>query len=191
VANFGRRPITNADKPRPIQNYIYAGEERIDRRPQGKVERFVDKEGNVVSIQLAGDGDSRAFETATRIRRQQHIKGSIEHAKCPLRHGTHLTAGRIQRDFSLLPENLREPCAADKKTLVKRGGEIHAVEGCPHVEWLIAERRRQHQENYEKRNHKQIEAERREADKRELEDLKLAAEREALLAQKRGGKSKP
>ena len=62
--NWGKTPITNADKRAATQTrYLVevedGHEERIDRRPLGKVERFVDKAGHVIAVQLYSDGDPR------------------------------------------------------------------------------------------------------------------------------------
>jgi hypothetical protein len=177
MANWGRRPITDAGKPKPYITYLYNDEERIDRRPLGRVERFVDLVGNIVSLQLAGDGDPQRQVTADKLRMQYRRDGFIEHAKCPVRHGTLLFSGQIAKDFSAMPDDLKNsPCDSDPRTLVKRGHDLHATEACPHIEWLIEARRTKELKQAKKRNADRIrEEERREArSKAEMELLEFA-----------------
>lgn len=184
MANFGRRPITDAGKPKPNLTYFFNGEERIDRRPLGKVERFVDPQGNVVSLQLGADGDPQRGMTVDKMRLQYRRDGFVEHAKCPLRHGTHLMAGVIGKDFSGLPDDLRNPCAADSRTLVRKGHELHATEACPHIEWLISSRVSKEKAQNEKRNANRIAQEKREAEKIELQAAQLEMVKEQIKERK-------
>jgi hypothetical protein len=150
---------------------MFADEERIDRRPQGKVERFVDLVGNVVSLQLASDGDPYRKQTEDKMRMAFRRKGFIEHAKCPVRHGTHLMAGPVMKDFSAMPDALKaEQCAGDPRTLKKVGFDLHATEACPHIEWLIDYRVKKEKAQAKKRN-----AAREADDKRREEAAQLQA----------------
>lgn len=149
--NWGRTPITNADKrlAAPIKYFVETPDgvmQRIDRRPLGRSEQFVDNDGNIVHLQIYGDGDTNKAATEARARMQAHRKGQIEYAKCPLRHGTRQFA---QREFSKLPAHLAHECQSDPKPLerldydgnpVARGGDLYARKSCPHIEWLIAYR---------------------------------------------------
>lgn len=197
MANFGRKTITQADKPRPDITYFFNGEERIDRRPQGRrVERFVDPVGNVVSLQLAGDGDPAPVATADRVRMEKRRDGFIEHAKCPLRHGTHMAAGQTQKDFvAMFKANpgLAEPCAGDKKTMERRDGDLYAVTACPHVEALIAYRVKKEADQNAKRNAARIKQEERDEAKRrvEMELLELAKDNVAERKARRGKSVEP
>lgn len=188
MANFGRRPITDATKPRPQSTYYYDGEERLDRRPQGKhVERFVDPAGNVVSLQLAGDGDPQRAMTVDRVRMEKRRDGFVEHAKCPLRHGTHVAAGVTGKDFADLLKSkpaLATPCGADKKTMERRDGDLHAVESCPHIEALIDFRVTRERIQNEKRNAARLLDEKRNAEKRELESIQLEMAKEQIEERK-------
>jgi hypothetical protein len=111
--------------------------------------------------------------TMDRKRMEYRRDGFIEHAKCPLRHGTHLMAGPIAKDFSALPDNLREACDGDPRTLVRSGHDLHAQNGCPHVEWLISYRVNKEKLQNEKRNATRIAQEKREAKRRKIEDIQL------------------
>lgn len=152
--NWGRTPVTNADK-RLTSHLSYIVEtpdgpmRRIDRRPLGKTEMFVDAAGNVCHVTMCGDGDSRKADTEQRNRSAQHRKGCIEYAKCPIRHGTQMHA---QRDFAKMPKELAAQCQSDPRPYerlnfngepAKRGepGDLYARESCPHIEWLIKYRR--------------------------------------------------
>lgn len=197
MANFGRKTITQADKPKPHTTYYFNGEERIDRRPQGRrVERFVDPQGNVVSLQLAGDGDPAPVATSDRVRMEKRREGFIEHAKCPLRHGTHMAAGQTQKDFAAMFKanpDLAEACAVDKKTMERHDGDLHAVLACPHVEALIQYRVKKEAEQNAKRNAARLKLEERDEAKRrvELELLELAKDNVAERKSRRGAKSEP
>ena len=184
MATFGRRPITDAGGPKPEITYFHDGEERIDRRPLGRVERFVDPQGNVMSLQLSAAGDPVRTVTADRMRLQYRRDGFVEHAKCPLRHGTHLMAGKIAKDFSAMPASMSEPCDSDPRTLVRRGHELHATDGCPHIEWLIAYRVQKEADQAKKRNANRIAQEKRDAEKAELERLQLEMAKEQIEERK-------
>jgi len=154
--NWGRTPITNADKrlAAPIKYLVQTDkgvEQRIDRRPLGKSESFVDPQGNVDTVQMYGDGDSRKLDTEQRTRASLHRKGFVEYAKCPIRHGTREFA---LRDFSKMPAELAGQCDRDPRPYERlnysgqpaaRGepSDLYARVSCPHIEWLIEHRRTQ------------------------------------------------
>lgn len=194
MANFGRRPITKADGPKPHATYFYNGEERLDRRPQGRmVERFVDPVGGVMSIQLAGDGDPQRQITADRVRMEKRRDGWVEHAKCPLRHGTHMTTGVTSKDFAALLKSkpaLSTPCATDKKTMERRDGDLHAVNACPHIEALIAYRVTKEAEQAKKRNEKRIQLEQQDAERLALQAAQLEMVKEQIEERKAAKKSR-
>ena len=184
MGKFGRRPITDASKGQPKLVYHFNESERIDRRPQGKCERFVDPAGNVMTVQLAGDGDPNPAEGIRRRRAELHKKGFVEHAKCPLRHGHNLIPGKTTKDFLRIPDQLKAPCDGDPaRMLVKdKFGDIQAQKACPHIEWLIARRIEVEKEELAKRNEHRVAQEKREQQKRELEQWqfeKAKAEMEA------------
>lgn len=194
MSNWGRRPITDAGKAKtspPNITYFFDGEERLDRRPLGKVERFVDPQGNVMSLQVYGDGDPQRQVTADRQRMLYRRDGFVEHAKCPLRHGIHLMAGQTSKDFTALPASLHTACDADPRTMTKERGELHATKACPHIEWLIEARREKESKQATKRNAARMAVEKREADKRELEELQLAMAKEQLEERKAKKSAKP
>jgi hypothetical protein len=198
MSNWGRRPITDAGKAKarpPHVTYLFEGEERIDRRPLGRVERFVDPQGNVVSLQLAGDGDPMRQMTADRLRMQYRRDGFIEHAKCPYRHGTALTQGtQTAKDFGKLTASgmSPQPCAEDPRTLIKTAdGDLQATTGCRHIEALIEHRRKVEAAQAKKRNAARIAQEKREEEKRELEKLQLEMAKEQIEERKTRKASKP
>src|SRR5512139_2324631 len=183
--NWGRTPVTNADKRGATQmRYLVevdgGTEERIDRRPLGKVERFVDPDGGVVSLQLYSDGDPRRHESEIRRRSDLHRKGFVEFAKCPLKHGTRNSSPIATKDFSKLPESMSLECKHDPKVMTRRDGDLYAGESCPHIEWLIGERRKKAADAYAKRNALAVAKERAEQERREIEVLDLAKRRREL-----------
>lgn len=190
MAKFGQTPISNADKARPQIEYTFADEKRIDRRPSGRVERWVDPVGNVVSLQMHADGDPNPAATIQRNRLQYRANGFIEHAKCPVRHGTYLLEGTIAKDFRAIKGLSHSPCDGDPRTLVKRGDELHATCACPHIEALIEYRVKSEAKAAAKRNKKRADEEARAAEDAELKALQLE-ELRAKRAAKRaapGGK---
>jgi hypothetical protein len=154
--NWGRTPITNADKRRDaIVKYFVQTEDgtelRTDRRPLGKIEQFVDPDGNICNQQMFGDGDSQKLNTEQRLRHGLHRKGFIEYAKCPIRHGNRQYA---QREFAKMPADLARECEHDPRPFerlnaeggpARRGepSDLYAREACPHIEWLIKHRRKE------------------------------------------------
>lgn len=184
---LGKLPISNADKAKPQIAYLYEGEERIDRRPSGRVERWVDLVGNVVSLQMYADGDPNRATTDQRMRLQFRKEGFIEHAKCPVRHGTYLLEGPIAKDFRTIKGLSHEPCAGDPRTLIKKGDEIHATEACPHIEALIKYRVANEAKQAAARNRKRAAEEKQAAEEAELKALQLEKLREERGKKKPGG----
>lgn len=183
--NWGRTPVTNADKLRLAQTkYIVetsdGPEERIDRRPQGKVERFVDKVGNVCSLQMHGDGDSQRHTTMVRARAQYHAKGFVEFSKCPLKHGTRHANPETSREFAKMPAELQTECKQDPQVMERKDGELYARSGCKHVEWLIQHRIEKEAAQAKKRNSARIAQENRAKEKAELEAIQLEMAREQV-----------
>lgn len=185
--NWGRTPVTNADKRHLTQvSYLVetadGTEDRIDRRPLGKVERFVDPSGGVMSLQLYSDGDPKRLDSEMRRRAELHRKGFVEYAKCPLRHGTRNANEATGREFAKMPQDLAIECKHDPKVMTRRDGELYAGESCPHIEWLITFRRNKATEAYEKRNSLVVKKERAEQKRRELDALELAKRQRELEA---------
>jgi hypothetical protein len=189
--NWGKTPITNADKRFSAQTKYFVEtpdgtEERIDRRPLGKVERFVDPAGNIISLQMYGDGDARRAETEIRMRAQYHRKGFVEFAKCPLKHGTRQNA---LKDFSKMPDSLAGECRHDPKVMERKGGDLYAVTSCPHIEWLIEHSRAEAAKAYALRNSHVAAAEKAKREEAELKAAQMELAKEQL-AERRARKPK-
>lgn len=190
MAKFGATPINDATRPRPQVAYRFDGEARIDKRPYGKVERFIDRRGNVVNLQLAADGNPNPQEWADKLRARFHRAGFVEHAKCPVRHGVSAIA-EIAPDFEELPEELAQACGSDSKTMVRTSSGLEAQRGCPHVEWLISSRREKATLDDLKTNAAAAARDKLEAEKNELARVQLEIAKEELEArrdQRRKGK---
>lgn len=170
---YGKTPIVNADKAKPQITYVFAGEQRTDRRPEGRVERWVDVVGNICNLQMSSTGDPNGFSTVERKRLQYRRDGFIEHAKCPLRSGAHTFTGPIASDFAQMPAHLRDACPEDPRVMTKSGGELHAGHACDHVEWLITHRRAATAAENAKRNANRVDTEAIIARRHELESLQL------------------
>lgn len=205
--NWGKTPVTNADNRVGQTQVTYLApnaeglghEERIDRRPLGKVERFVDPQGNVCNEQLYTSGEPNRSQTEINKRSALHRKGYVEHAKCPLKHGTRHSSPQTTKDFSKMPtscvldkgkptERLLEiptvECKHDPKVMSRRDGELYAETACPHIEWLIHFRREQQADAVAKRSAHTAEAKRREQEERELKAAQMELVKEQLAERK-------
>lgn len=162
-------------------------EERLDRKPMGRIERFVDKEGNVVSLQMFAEGDQRRAETEQRQRRNAHTKGFVEFAQCPLINGARQFA---TRDFSRMPSSMEQPCKHQPRIFEKQGRDVYAKDPCPHVQWLITHRREQAAKAFAVRNAHVAAAERAKAKDLELKELQADLIKEQI-AERQAKKAKP
>lgn len=146
VGKFG-----DPSKPRRV---TYSNERRSEKVPRGVAERFVDLQGNVVTCQLVGPGIPKTNDAVARGRTELHTRknadgtvvGYVEHNKCPLRHGVQFRNKVIEEEFAGLPENLKRPCEQDPNPSQSMrdaaGVIIKHGDACPHVEWIIAARRK-------------------------------------------------
>jgi hypothetical protein len=200
MGKLGRQPINDAGKkPAPLA-FTHSGEKRIEIRPNGIWDRFVDPTGNVVGVQLASRGVAAPVPAAAAMRLRHHNDGFVEHGKCPLKHGIRYVSPAIENDFAEMPDELQRPCTDDPVTMTKHPSgrnpdgsakyrfEAHA--SCPHVEWLIKFRREREEELNAQRNAQRVAAEKREAEKRELETIQLEMAREELAARKAKAKDR-
>jgi hypothetical protein len=193
MANFGKRPINDAGQAESLRrpkSFFHDGEERLDRQPYGRKERFVDGVGNVITLQLSTPGDPKAVETGMRIRNEKHADGWVEHAKCPLRHGIANLTPALEREFRKLPADLKGQCAGDPKVMSRVNGELHAHESCPHVEWLIDSRRKAEAAANKKRNESRIREEERKEEASRLQAAQLEMVKEQLEERKAAKRAK-
>lgn len=181
--NLSKNPATNAGKLHASTRATYfvetadGIEERMERKPQGRVERFVDKDGNVVALSMYGEGDQRKPETERRNRGNWHAKGMIELGQCPLVTGTQQYA---TRDFIKMPASLREPCKHTPRIFEKVGRDIYAKDPCPHVKWLIEHRRVESAKGYAIRNAHVAAADKARKDEADLRKLQADLIREQI-----------
>lgn len=177
--NYGATTITNADDLSLTKSHYLAPseqgghEERLHVRPQGKSVQFVDKAGHIVSLQMFSPGDPSRLATEQKMLAAYHAKGFIEHAKCPIKHGTFYKSPIGEKDLKKLPAELQSPCAVDPKPFARRNGDLYAVESCPHIEWLIAQRRAQDQDARLKRNAFEADQKKKRDQEEELKSLQL------------------
>jgi hypothetical protein len=194
--NWGKTPVTNADNrvgqtqtkylaPAVGPNGEDLGhDERIDRRPLGKAERFVDPQGNVTNQQMYTSGDPHRAQTEISKRAALHAKGFVEFAKCPLKHGTRHSGEQTRKDFAKMPVEHEGECKSDPKVMERKDGDLYALSSCKHIEWLIQYRRAQAAEAYAKRNAHTAEAKRREQEERELKAAQVELVKEQLAERK-------
>lgn len=149
--NFGPTNIYDASKHKAKPTIIIVdGERRQEKLPAGGpfggvVERWVDKQGNTVALQLLSPGAPQVQELVDKSRRQFHRQGFVELHLCPLNSGARKTPA-IKADFEALPHDMKIPCDDDPQVIVREGGRLVAKDPCPHVAWLKAERMKRHQD---------------------------------------------
>lgn len=188
--NYGRNPATQVDKriQQTQSSFMVEGDDgpetRLERRPQGRVERFIDKDGNVHALSLYADGDQRKAETERRNRGNWHAKGFIELGQCPILSGTQQHA----REFEKMPASLREPCKGHPRLFDKRGRDYFAGEGCPHAQWLIGYRKDARAKKFAIDNAHVAAAARARQEEAELQKLQAELLREQIKERK--GKSR-
>ncbi len=183
MGKFSRQVINDTSKPRPQSHYSYKDEPRIDRRPTGKVERFVDPQGNVVNLQLASAGDPAAQATADRKRAEFRRDGFVEHAKCPHRTGA-WHSPRLKVEILDAHPKLHTACSDDPKVMSRDARGLIAGHGCHHIEWLIQHRRDTEAKQMEKRNALRAADEKRATQAEELRSVQLEIAKEELEARK-------
>lgn len=167
VHNAGTR-----DPAKPKTTF-YSGKHRKDpngppeRRqllyPSGTVERFVNLHGTVVQVQLVPSGTPPTPEAIATARARMHrhktedgeTQGFIEHGRCPLRHGTRELSDVVREEFAKMPANIQAPCSEDPVTWRRTPKGIEYFDSCPHVQWLIKERKAKHAARTEARRFKQ------------------------------------
>lgn len=119
-ANPPRKRVINVD-----------GTRREERLPNGLVERWVDKQGNVVFQQLVASGLPVTVEAVDRARSEIRRRDGnwIEHHRCPLSQGT------LEPDA--FPTELQKIC----------GKDTYGVDRpCVHVKHVVGERQAEQHE---------------------------------------------
>jgi hypothetical protein len=182
VYNAGQRDHT---KPQIVH---YKGERRRQLWPAGTVERFVNLQGSVVQCVLVPPGVPPSKESVATARAKLHshkttdgdVVGFIEHAKCPLKTGI-ADLDPVLGDECEAVRNAVGPACKEHPVTVQvtrerptkpgKPGKVKSVEyfdGCPHVQWMIEERRKVYKAKVEARM-------KRQATLQEIEQAKLAA----------------
>jgi hypothetical protein len=155
IYNAGSRDHT---KPQIVK---YKGERRRQLWPAGTIERFVNLQGSVVQSVLVPPGVPASKELLAQARAKLHahktpdgdVVGFIEHGKCPLKTGVADLDPTIADEC----ERMREACGPAckehpvtvkvtraKPTRPGKSGKVVEIEyfdGCPHIQWMIMERR--------------------------------------------------
>jgi hypothetical protein len=196
---YGKRPLNNALEY-PIRNgngigfdVRFKGERRTEKKPFGRLARYVDPNGHVMILQTStpghavGEHQRDANEKAMRVAKV--LAGWVPHGECPLLHDTQRATKDLAEEFASMPEDLRVPCEHDPKTYERIAGQMHAQESCPHVEWLILDRRRRQEEELARMYPDRAALQRLEAERRELHSAQVEVTR-AQLAEVRESKSK-
>lgn len=198
MGKFGQQPINDASKkpPRIAFTHHETGEQRIEVRPNGRVEQFVDPDGHVVSIHLASLGTPAAQEVADKKRMQHRRDGFVEYAKCPVKHGSRHATPALEKSFENLPEALQKPCAADPKVMIRTATGIESRPPCEHIQWLIAQRKADKAKSDAKHNANWMAQEKLAKEREELQGVQLDIAKEQLAElrarnAKKGAKADP
>lgn len=151
MSSFSKSSVHNAGKrdPKIPRTVFYKGDRRSERWPSGAVERFVDLQGDVVTIQMVPPGIPATDEALARKRSTLHgkrngdrsVQGFVEHDKCPLRHGARHRTPMLEEEFVALPAELQRPCGEDPEVATRTRKGIEYKDACPHILWLMASRR--------------------------------------------------
>jgi hypothetical protein len=198
VYNAGKRDHT---KPMIVH---YKGKRRRQLWPAGTVERFVNLQGTVVQSVLVPPGVPASKELLAQSRAKLYahkttdgdVVGFLEHSKCPLK------TGAADRDPVLADEmeQVRNACGPACKehpvTFKKTAKGIEYFDGCPHMQWIIEERRKLHRIKTAARMNKQktlqqIEQAKLEAAQQQASDTRALLEKlsDKLDAPARGRKA--
>jgi hypothetical protein len=184
VYNTGLRDHT---KPRIV---FYKGERRRMLWPAGTVERFVNLQGTVVQSVLVPPGMPASKEGLAQARAKLYahkttdgeVVGFIEHARCPLKTGVAdrdpILGDEMERCRSVVGPACKEHPVTFKKT--PKG--IEYFDSCPHIQWVIEERRKLHRARVEARSNKQksmqqIEQEKLDAAQQQAADTRALLEK--------------
>jgi hypothetical protein len=170
VYNAGQRDHT---KPKIV---YYKGERRRQLWPAGTVERFVNLQGTVVQSVLVPPGIPASKEAVATARAKLHslktpdseVVGFIEHGKCPLKTGVADLDPVIADEMERVREACGPACKEHPVTFKKTAKGIEYFDGCPHIQWLITERRELHKTKRDARMKRQMSMQ-------EIEQAKLAA----------------
>lgn len=187
MAKYGQLPVNNtaaAERARVPVSIVHDGEQRLDRRPYGKIERFIDPVGNVITVQLAAAGDPHAVEAANRRRLQLYAEGWVEHTKCPIKHGARARVTGLDREFAKMPASVGGECVSDPVPMKVVDGEKHAQKACDHIEWLISARRAKEAAQNKKRNAARIKEEELKAEAAALQAAQLEMVKEQIEERK-------
>lgn len=145
MANLSKAYFFDAGKNPPRTRVIeIAGERRLEKIPNGRVERWVNSHGAVVFVQMLQPGEIPRQEAVDRRRNERrrarpagrehqlklpHETGWIEWSRCPLTQGT--------MPAHAFPRALQSPCSQDFKPTGNTA--------CPHVEHVIKDRLKTYQ----------------------------------------------
>jgi hypothetical protein len=170
VYNAGQRDHT---KPKIVH---YKGERRRLLWPAGTFERFVNLQGTVVQSVLVPPGVPASKESLATARAKLHahkttdgdVVGFIEHGKCPLKTGVADLDETLGEEIERVRNAVGPACKEHPVTFKKTAKGIEYFDGCPHIQWMIEERRKIHRAKVEARM-------KRQATMHEIEQAKLAA----------------
>jgi hypothetical protein len=180
IYNAGQRDHA---KPRVV---YYKGERRRQLWPAGTVERFVNLQGSVVQVVLVPPGVPASREAMAQARAKLHshktpdgdVVGFIEHGKCPLKSGVADLDPTLSEECERMRAACGPACKEHPVTFKKTSKGIEYFDSCPHVQWLITERREIQKLKVEARM-------KRQKTMQEIEQAKLeAAEQQALDTRK-------
>lgn len=157
VYNAGQRDHT---KPKIV---YYKGERRRQLWPAGTVERFVNLQGSVIQAVLVPPGVPATTEGVAQARAKLRahkttdgdVVGFIEHGKCPLKTGVADLDPVLADEVERARNACGPACKEHPVTFKKTAKGIEYFDGCPHIQWMIEERRQIHRAKVEARMKRQ------------------------------------
>jgi hypothetical protein len=169
IYNAGQRDHA---KPRIVH---HKGKRRRELWPAGTVARFVNLQGTVVQVVLVPPGVPASTEALAQAKAKLHahkttdgdVVGFIEHGKCPLKTGiadlNEVLADEMEQVRNACGPACKEhPTTAqvtrERSTKPGKPGKVSKIEyfdSCPHVQWLIENRRQIHRAKVEARMKRQ------------------------------------
>lgn len=144
VYNAGKRDLT---KPMIV---TYKGERRRQLWPAGTVERFVNLQGSVVQCVLVPPGIPASTESIAtaraKLRAHKTTEGDVvaflEHGKCPLKSGVADLHEVVADECERARAACGPACKEHPVTMRKTSKGVEYFDGCPHLQWMIEDRRR-------------------------------------------------
>jgi len=130
----------------------YKGKRRRQLWPAGTVERFVNLQGTVVQSVLVAPGVPKSKEGLAQARAKLYaykttdgdVVGFIEHGKCPLKTGVADRDPVLAEEMERVRDVCGPACKEHPVTMKKTSKGVEYFDSCPHIQYVIEQRRALH-----------------------------------------------